>query len=683
MSISNFCLSESSSSKFLDELTADTNQKMSELGVQLTDLSSEELQKRKVASLFEIEAKRIEKIEEFLRSLPSANKKTNPSSKFTENNDENVLQSFLNNEPQIEDIKKIVLKTKKRSSMFQGQLSQKNLASFKRYSAIPEKIGESLFKMDLPTQFILNHHGKNAINEENQILSDPNSSFNTDISSENDEQSQNKNDEHEDDISLKTDITKQRPIITFLKQNEVDFPIKSTEAIDIFSIFESDQKIAKVNQINFAIDKKLFSFDLTNYGFAFEKNRIIDKISCEDAISLNDLTCSTDIHLISSDKNNYKVNEDSLNKEVSSSNYFCNLKCEKVFDILAEKSRVKVFHLPYEEFPKININQNNVKLSFFPRKYCSYNLKIEHGFYGAFVNLPIDRFNQNFKFEKGSILLIDQKKGFIVSEVFLKSSFEESASTNKFDDLLKDENMEFFCLNLNVKNIIAFVNYLRKSTENSSSLSCSSSFQPISVNALIKTFFHDFLAKNKENFIILRLVEYLPKYKTFRFGVSTLIFEMSCIADELKSFFTIKKTEKSSLGKYLCNEFKNIGFSELGFFPSLKFEFDFFIHIGADSVFFSYSQSVSKPAVCQISSKTGLNFSFQRRKLDNNYQKAPDTRGFWVLPLLFNDFEEYFCSENIEIDFDSVILVNGTVYWIHLQNESRILKQKSFDDCHE
>lgn len=671
MSISNFCVSESSNSKFLEDLEKETKIHAKDLQIRLNGLIEEELNEEKRSLLFKLEKHRIEQIEAFFQDNRSQSNvlenQEDISGSDKDEVDKNQKQTNDEEECTIQ-FSKFNPKGKKRGSLFATSLNSCIQNKFKRYSAVQDKIGDTLSKMGLQkwyqgqqdTNYLNLEEFKDEKNEEEN--SEANSLKKEDLESD---------DSHEESTFPEIQRSVQFAMIKVIPLNNHKLEFSENKLINLVNLAkpnngeEINKSCQNKNEMNgfFLID----STGLSDFEPS-PKNHIPLQTDCNISepvkiqLSLNSIVEKNinSLFFNSTAKEIMRVTADSL---------------ETAYDVSFQQNKVQVKATSSKIREKSWCLPNEIQLTLDSKNQNQFKLQIQRGFFGAFVNFPVESFNQKIRLEKGFVCLLDFKRGFLVSHVI--SKFEDKS--RELIKLIEHENTILVCGNLSPKNNVQLGNYLRKQSEiPSCASSCSSSFS-VSSQKLRKNFLRTILMERNVNGVVLTKIKYLDRHRTFKSEKSYFVFEIEIENQEIKCLFgNLEGSFK--FGKTENKKYESSGLTKVCPFYSLNLEFDFEIEfVDKKDVFLRYLNTEKKDnLICDFLDVKNGEINFQKCNERKSKMISRNINGFWCQLVKFIDGEDFFEGEfAIPISFGCIFRVANFVFKVEkkwFQNAENLVK---------
>ena len=648
MSISNFCISESSNSKFLEDLEKETKSHAKDLQIRLNGLIEEELNEEKRSLLFKLEKHRIEQIEAFFQDNRSqSNVLENHGEISGSDKDEVEKNQKQTNEKEECTIQfsKFNPKEKKRGSLFATNLNSCIQNKFKRYSAVQDKIGDTLSKMGLQKWYHAQEEFKYEKNEEEN--SEANSIKKEDLESD---------DSDEESTLLEIQRGDQFAMIKMVPLNNHKLEFSENKWINLVNLAkpnngdEISESCQNKNEMKgfFLIDSTGFSdFEPSPKNhISLQTNRNIPEL-VKIQLSLNSIV----------EKNINSLFFNSTAKEIMrvTADYL-----ETAYDVSFQQNRVQVKAKSSKVSEKSWCLPNEIQLTLDSKNQNQFKLQIQRGFFGAFVNFPVESFNQKIRLEKGFVCLLDFKRGFLVSHVI--SKLEDKSS--ELIKLIEHENTIFVCGNLSPKNNVRLGNYLRKQSETPScASSCSSNFS-VSSQKLKQNFLRTILMEKNVNGVVLTKIKYLDRHRTFKSEKSYFVFEIEIENPEIKCLFgNLEGSFK--FGKTENKKYENSGLAKLCPFYSLNLEYDFEVEfVDKKDVFLRYLNPEKKDnLICDFLDVKNGEINFQKCNGKKSKMISMNVNGFWCQLVKFIDGEDFFEGEfAVPISFGCIFRIANFVF---------------------
>lgn len=176
--------------------------------------------------------------------------------------------------------------------------------------------------------------------------------------------------------------------------------------------------------------------------------------------------------------------------------------------------------------------ENRVLLSF-PNTH-HFNVSIEEGFYGAFVNLGVESFWQKLLIDNGMVFLTNEKKGLGVHQLISPSQ------TSQREDLIRSamssEGTYLHCANLKLASLSQFLEMLKQKRPENSSATVNFAKNSCA-NVIFKQFFLPLLSKSVSPIVVLSKIEFHQNYQLFQWKEKAIVFQIDFTGTDFEQFF--------------------------------------------------------------------------------------------------------------------------------------------------
>lgn len=604
MSISNFCVSESASSKFVEELEKRSIEKSTQLSHKLEGLTGPQLSDESKEMLFKLERYRIDQIEQFFRENPKQESKHSDDEEQSIQDDDSTAEIRQTEAQQQHLLPTVNQLSKKRGSMFQIGLNQENKVNFKRYSAANDGIGKTLQQLKFTALTPQNNQLSSALNSKVTDLREPDSESDneSDCSSESEEIQDEPREGHT-----------WQPVIRIHSQNGISNATKC-KTIDIVTTAKANKqkwKEMKGKSPVFVVpvdERSDCSVDITYSGSCSLKPKLESarsELLDTNAISFNSEPIAIDVVV---EKNRFWCNEvKEVNKDVDS------------------------------EF------RNDVKLSINQKTKGQFTLRLESGFFGVFVNLPLETFNDQLVLRPGMMFFVSEKRGFLIKDIGNRNC-------------LKDESaVIYWATNLKAESVGSLKSFLLQKAESPSCSSSCSSRVRFSLKQSLQSFLRSQVEETDAKVVVLTKFKFVARHKMFKFEESVCLFEVDLKIKELEHCFH-QKSNELRFGFQTVKNLSESGFIGIHPLESLKMDFQLKIRLKDESAQLSYDKAESSNLIDLFDGESKKAILFGR---------SDEVSGLFVQNGLFQSGNELFAqSKEFVLSSGTAIRVCNTVYRI-------------------
>lgn len=605
MSISNFCVSESASSRFVEEFESRSIEKGSQLSQKLQGLSGQQLAEESKEILFKLEQYRIDQIEQFFREHPKPELKDSEEDQSAPD-DESVTGIQRTEAEQQLRSPTANQANKKRGSMFQIGLNQDNKVNFKRYSAVNDGIGGALQQMKLTALTPRKSNALPTLNSQGADLKEP--------ASESDAQSDCSSDSEvlDEELQEQPEMSRQwQPVVKVHSQNGKVNGTKGTQ-IDLLQALKAGKakwQELKGKQPVFVVPvagRAECSVNIVYNATSSEKPKL-ESVRSElldtNAISVNSETAGIDL-------------------VVERNRFWCN----EVANIREDRD---------SEF------KNDVQLQFSQKTPGQFTLRLETGFFGAFINLPIKSFNSRIALRPGMMFFVNDKRGFVVREAAGLAGFGEDAGSC------------YWATNLKAQSVGSLKSFLLQKAEIPSCSSSCSSRVKFSFKQSIQSFLKSQVEEPQTKVVVLTKFKFVARHKMFKFEESVCLFEVDSKVKDLQQCFSPKSGELQ-FGAATVKGLAECGFGGIHPLESLNMDFELKVRLTADGADLSYCHAEGGELIDLFDAEPRKSIAFSA---------TADVSGLFVQTGLFQSGQEFFGqSKEFALSSGTAIRVCNTVY---------------------
>ena len=445
-----------------------------------------------------------------------------------------------------------------------------------------------------------------------------------------------------------------------LKNKIVEFK-EDNKNLNVLSFFKNDK------------NERILNFDNEDYNYSFYcdlerflKNKIYHYVENDFLKRIDEVENKkegdnkmeiekdekNEISIIIQDEDENKISEDFTNKRKILPNYYS---LQKENDKKKYSVNLKNKYLEIKNFKNDDekIEERNILKIKFEKEKNFFKGKIEGGFYGSFFNLDKKKFKDRLILENGILFMVNNKRGFYISNINGKDEFE------KKNMILKKnfKNIEFCPTNFNYNKKEEFYKYLLNYYGEGNS----GDFDKKKFKKYFNLFCYENFEKNKIPFICFDFVEFFKDYKLYRTKIKCILFQINFQSNQ-NFFKSQSENYQFSFGNEKYNLLKDLDLNYLN--PIFSFNTPYNLKIGflssLEKYYFEYKKEKE-----EISNSYCNFFSRNEKDCIKFKEKNENSEGIWICLSKFNIFQNEFFSENeVLLPFDCYVMNFRNVFKI-------------------
>lgn len=670
MSISNFSISQNPKITFLKSLNQNIDKYMLE-NLKKMDPNSKNYKEQQIELMYNVEKKRIEEIMKYCSEEQKKNQfQENSTIKSTLTKSSNFSTTVLNEKKKfLKTFKNKDLKKLKKQSVFVNSKKDNllNLISKKRNSSQLSNFSnftEDRYNKDkkLFNKQILKSIYKNKFKLEN-LKEEKESESSSEITYEDCDSISNCSIISEEMLpEVKMDFKNFKE--DFFRKKEV-FVLSLVKLKNKIVFFKEENK--NLNFLSFFKDKqhqRVLSFDNEDYNYSFYldcEKFLENKIGHFGEVNFLEETENRmeieneekdEISIIIQDENENTKNEDFSTAKKFLPNFY-SLQVEDSSKKYSVTLNGKYFEIKNFENLNRKIDERNILKCSFSKKKNFFKASLKGGFYGSFVNLDKKKFQDRLILENGMLFMVNNKRGFYISNISGKDEFEKKELIFKKNF----RNIEFCPTNFKYEKKDEFYNFLLDYFGEIND----GMFDKAKFKKFFNLFCFENLKTNKISFICLDFVEFFKNYKLYRTKLKCIIFQINSVVAQ-KFFKLPSENYEFSFGNDKYNLMKNLDLNCLN--TVFSFNTPYNLKIGflstMEKYYFEYKKEKKEinNSYCNFFS-TNKEDCIKFKDISGNYE------GIWICLSKFNIFQNEFVSENeILLPFDCYIMNYQNVFKI-------------------
>lgn len=305
---------------------------------------------------------------------------------------------------------------------------------------------------------------------------------------------------------------------------------------------------------------------------------------------------------------------------------------------------------------------DEIYLHFDPAEKTHCKLEIKTASFSPFINLSLTRFQGNLLVEPGMHFQINQRVGFMVTDII--KSIDVARKAQILKAFQSKVSLTAHCANHDLSMLPEFFFNLTRGQEINSQISAEELYKQFCLNQL--------LTNDSSDFLVISMIEFMPQYNIYRMCETCIVFEYKAQGNEYDKYFYSNAQSFShfTIGHSLVNVVKK--FEDQYINAIFNFFAPYDIHFGFDTVTQSYFLTYLKPRelkaqvlIASFHHKDSLSVDFIGAispLASNNVHKD---EGIWVsLNKLTANLEVQSQATPVKVPFESMLMFRDEIYFL-------------------